>query len=299
MKKNVLYKIVDSTKFILRFYILIFFPSIIFGQDYSLEKYESDLFELAPILVNGASESERLKANEKFYEIWDYILDDPKSIKYPFKSLTTFPIFTSKNKKLRIINWIVLLDNDYYQYHGLVQFYNSRNQYKVSRLIPISKEMKQLENIKLENNQWFGALYYQMEEIKRGKKKHYILLGWDGNDKRSNKKVVDVLTIGKELVFGAPIFRINKKRQNRFIIEYKEDASASMKFNIKEKRIVFSELIPLNEGLEGLYDFYVPDGSVNALELINGSFKLKKNIVNQNKVSIPKIKKIKTGILPN
>ena len=72
-----------------------------------------------------------------------------------------------------------------------------------------------------------------------------------------------------------------------------------MKFNIKEKRIVFSELIPLNEGLEGLYDFYVPDGSVNALELINGSFKLKKNIENQNKVSVPKIKKIKTGILPN
>ena len=72
-----------------------------------------------------------------------------------------------------------------------------------------------------------------------------------------------------------------------------------MKFNSKEKRITFSNLIPLNEGLEGLYDFYVPDGSVNAFNLINGSFKLKYDVENPNKVSIPKRKKVKTGILPN
>lgn len=285
---------------ILRFFILSFLvPISSYGQDKTLDQYEQELNEISPILLNGKNELERFSANEKFVEIWDLILDDPKSLKHKFESIENFPIITSKDKKLRIINWIVALDNNTYQYHGIVQFFNSSNKYQVSRLIPLSGEMKNVESIKLENNNWYGALYYQMEEIKRGNKKYYVLLGWNGNDERSNIKVIDVLSVKKDLVFGAPIFRVDKKRLNRYIIEYKEDASASIKFKKKEDRIVLSNLIPLNDGMEGLYDYYVPDGSINAFELSNGSFKLKRDIENTEKVNIPKIRKIRTGLMPN
>tara|TARA_B100000767_G_scaffold63255_1_gene59344 strand:- start:8919 stop:9821 length:903 start_codon:yes stop_codon:yes gene_type:complete len=285
---------------ILRFFILSFLVSISsYGQDKTLDQYEQELNEISPILLNGKNELERFSANEKFVEIWDLILDNPKSLKHKFESIKNFPIITSKNKKLRIINWIVALDNNTYQYHGIVQYFNSFNKYQVSRLIPLSGEMKNVESIKLENNNWYGALYYQMEEIKRGNKKYYVLLGWNGNDERSNIKVIDVLSVKKDLVFGAPIFRVDKKRLNRYIIEYKEDASASIKFKKKEDRIVFSNLIPLNDGMEGLYDYYVPDGSINAFELSNGSFKFKRDVENTEKVNIPKIRKIRTGLMPN
>ena len=285
---------------ILRFFILSFLvPISSYGQDKTLDQYEQELNEISPILLNGKNELERFSANEKFVEIWDLILDDPKSLKHKFESIKNFPIITSKDKKLRIINWIVALENNTYQYHGIVQYFNSSNKYQVSRLIPLSGEMKNVESIKLENNNWYGALYYQMEEIKRGNKKYYVLLGWNGNDERSNIKVIDVLSVKKDLVFGAPIFRVDKKRLNRYIIEYKEDASASIKFKKKEERIVFSNLIPLNDGMEGLYDYYVPDGSVNAFELSNGSFKLKRDVENTEKVNIPKIRKIRTGLMPN
>jgi len=285
---------------ILRFFILSFLVSISsYGQDKTLDQYEQELNEISPILLNGKNELERFSANEKFVEIWDLILDNPKSLKHKFESIKNFPIITSKDKKLRIINWIVALDNNTYQYHGIVQYFNSFNKYQVSRLIPLSGEMKNVESIKLENNNWYGALYYQMEEIKRGNKKYYVLLGWNGNDERSNIKVIDVLSVKKDLVFGAPIFRVDKKRLNRYIIEYKEDASASIKFKKKEDRIVFSNLIPLNDGMEGLYDYYVPDGSINAFELSNGSFKFKRDVENTEKVNIPKIRKIRTGLMPN
>ncbi|MEJ6794030.1 MAG: hypothetical protein QNK68_03330 [Flavobacteriales bacterium] len=285
---------------ILRFFILSFLvPISSYGQDKTLDQYEQELNEISPILLNGKNELERFSANEKFVEIWDLILDNPKSLKHKFESIKNFPIITSKDKKLRIINWIVALDNNTYQYHGIVQYFNSSNKYQVSRLIPLSGEMKNVESIKLENNNWYGALYYQMEEIKRGNKKYYVLLGWNGNDERSNIKVIDVLSVKKDLVFGAPIFRVDKKRLNRYIIEYKEDASASIKFKKKEDRIVLSNLIPLNDGMEGLYDYYVPDGSINAFELSNGSFKLKRDVENTEKVNIPKIRKIRTGLMPN
>ena len=93
-----------------------------------------------------------------------------------------------------------------------------------------------------------------------------------------------------------PLFHYKKELLYRFILEYKEDASVSIRYIDKIKSIIFPNLIPLNENLEGLYDFYVPDGSINAFELVNGSFKFKENIDNPIKSDIPKIKKIDKGL---
>ena len=61
--------------------------------------------------------------------------------------------------------------------------------------------------MKLQNNQWIGALYYQLVTIKRGKRNYYVLFGWDGNNDRSNKKIAEVLSISRGLTFGAPILK--------------------------------------------------------------------------------------------
>ena len=44
--------------------------------------------------------------------------------------------------------------------------------------------------MKLQNNQWIGALYYQLVTIKE-KRNYYVLFGWDGNNDRSNKKIAE------------------------------------------------------------------------------------------------------------
>ena len=60
-----------------------------------------------------------------------------------------------------------------------------------------------------------------------------------------------------------------------------------MKYHPKEKRITFYTLIPLNEELEDLYDFYVPDGSVDALNLRNGKFIFEENVETIEEINIP------------
>lgn len=281
------------------FFIIFLFTYLSsFSQKTSFSFYESELQKIAPLLQNGKNDQEKLEANKKFIELWDYILDNPKSMKYDFDSLTTFPILTSKDKKLRIINWYLPLDNNINQYHAIIQYYNSKKKYKVDYLKPLEGEVKSANTLKLNNNQWIGALYYHLSSFKRGKKTYYLLLGWDGNDQNTNKKIIDVLTVSKSLTFGAPIFRYKKNRYHRFILEYKEDAAVSVQYNHKIKSIIFPQLMPINDELTGLYDFYIPDGNINAFELINGSFKFKENIVNPNKVNVPKIKKIDGGLFP-
>ena len=281
-------------------FLLAFVSVNLFAQKTDFSSYESELEVLAKQLVYGKNDSMKLYAHKAFIETWDFILDDPKSMRYSFDSLTTlFPILTSDDKKLRIINWHIPLDNNVNQYHAIVQYFDNKKKYQVKYLEPMLGEVKSANSLKLINNQWIGALYYQLSSFKKGSKTYYLLLGWDGNDEFSNKKIIDVLSISsKSLVFGAPIFRYKKQRLHRFILEYKEDAAVSVKYYEKNKHITFPNLIPINDDLEGLYDFYVPDGSINAFELINGSFKFKENVENPQKVNIPKIKKIDSGLFP-
>ena len=281
----------------LRFFIFTI-PMTAFSQKKLFLAYEDSLMRIAPSILQGKNNAQRQLANEKFLDFWEPVLDESKSIKYPFDSLKTVSILTSKDNKVRLINWVIPQDNGRYRYQAIVQYFNYQNKYKVAYLEAIEEELREPEKIKLQNNQWIGALYYQLETIKRGKRKYYILFGWDGNDERSNKKIVDVITISRSLTFGAPIFKIGKKPQNRFIIEYKEDASASMKYNVKEKRILFTNLIPLSDEVKGLYDFYVPDGSVNALNLRNGKFIFEENVETIEEINIPARKNLGNGLFP-
>lgn len=281
----------------LRFFIFIM-PMSLFAQKKLFMAYEDSLMHIAPAILQGSNDNERQATNDKFLELWEPILDEEKSMKYPFDSLSTVAILTSNDNKVRFINWVIPQDNGTYLYQAIVQYYNYQNKYNVAYLEAIEDELREPEKMKLENNQWIGALYYQLETIKRGKRKYYILLGWNGNDDRSNKKIADVLTISRGLTFGAPIFKIGKKPQNRFIIEYKEDASASMKYHTKEDRILFTHLIPLSEGVKGLYDFYVPDGSVDALNLQNGKFIFEENVQTIEEIKIPERKNLGGGLFP-
>ncbi len=288
-------------KWILQLFILGLFitPLDSFAQKNKFEEHESQLSKLADKVYNSKSESKRLEYNLEFIELWDYIIDDPKSMRFPFESLTSFPILTSSNKKLRIINWMVPLDDNRFQYHAIVQYYDINKIYQAVHLDPINEEIPNLQSVKLKDNKWVGALYYHMQKIKRGKKEHYILLGWDGNTERSNKKLIEVLTIGKEVTFGEPIFRKKKERFHRYIIEYQEGAAASITYKEKEDRIIISNLIPQSPDLKGLYDYYIPDGSINAFELSNGSFRFKENVKTLEKIKVPKARKIKRGLIPN
>ena len=262
-------------------------------------EYQSQLLKIAPQIVNGQTDEEKLKAHNELLELWDFIVDDPKSMKFSFDSLSPyFPVLTSEDKKMRIINWFIPLSNSINQYHAIVQYFDHKKNYQVEYLKPLEGEVKSANSLKLINREWIGALYYQMSEFKKGNNTYYLLLGWDGNTERSNKKIIDVLHISKTLTFGAPIFRYKKQRLHRFILEYKEDAIVSVKYHDKDKIISFPNLIPIKDDLEGLFDFYVPDGSINAFELVNGTFRYKEDIMNPNKVDVPKIKKINKGLFP-
>ena len=74
----------------------------------------------------------------------------------------------------------------------------------------------------------------------------------------------------------------------------------STNYTAKEKRIVFDHLIPMRKDLEGLHEYYIPDGTYNALKYTNGKWEFKNDVAANNpSYKNPAREKPKMGITPD
>ena len=260
----------------------------VFSQKVSkqlIAEYEDTLKVMAHTIMNGESQTVKTEANNAFISTLQEVLQFERSFNYPFDSLKTISIRTSSDSKIRIYTWLLRKDNGNYQYFGFVHYKNkSKKRYEIITLNDNSENIRRPENEQLDNNNWYGALYYDIIYIKKKGRKYYTLLGWDGNNDISTKKIIDVMYFsGREKIkFGASIFKKGKTTTKRFIIEYNATSTISVKYEEKEKKIIFDHLIPMRKDLEGLHEYYIPDGTYNAMKYTNGKWEFKNDVAANN-----------------
>jgi len=201
-----------------------------------------------------------------------------QNLEFELDSIPSFGHINSPDKQFEIYTWNILKEFDEYEYFAFIKFKKG----EVLELIDQSKLLLSPEFKITKTNNWFGALYYQIVPVKNKKKeRYYVLLGWDGNTGSSLKKVIDVLYFNERIgdwqmgkkIFGPPFRGIT-----RFFLEYSSEVNASLKYHDKQERIVFDHLIPLNSGLEGVFEFYVPDLSFDGFEFRNDYWYFIQNI---------------------
>ena len=142
-------------------------------------------------------------------------------------------------------------------------------------LVDKSAEIKNPDNAITNNNKWFGALYNKIIIKKTKSKTYYTLLGWDGNDKFSQKKIIEVLTFDANNgtpIFGADIFNFERKYPKRVIFEYSASCSMSLKFSNVKDSIVFGHLAPTSAQLEGQFQYYCSDMSFDGFGFKKGKW---------------------------
>ena len=260
----------------------------VFSQKVSkqlIAEYEDTLKVMAHTIMNGENQAVKTEANNAFISTLQEVLQFERSFNYPFDSLKTISIKTSSDSKIRIYTWLLRKDNGNYQYFGFVHYKNkSKKRYEIITLNDNSENIRRPENEQLDNNNWYGALYYDIIYIKKKGRKYYTLLGWDGNNDISTKKIIDVMYFsGREKIkFGASIFKKGKTTTKRFIIEYNATSTISVRYEEKEKRIIFDHLMPMRKDLEGLHEYYIPDGTYNAMKYTNGKWEFKNDVAANN-----------------
>ncbi len=237
----------------------------------SIRNYEYQLEGLSNNIINGEDQTTRITSTYYFIQILKEVLRIKNSFNYPFSTLKTVSIIKPEDEKFRIFTWNLPLDSSKYLYFGVIQM-NLKDTFQIFGLYDSSKSVKNPTYATLDNRHWMGALYYQIHTFKHKKKTNYMLFGWDGEDSKLNKKLIDVLWFDEsgQPKFGAPVFDNGGDIQSRMIFTFADEAVMSLRYEKEEDIVVFSNMVPPNPLQKGMFQYYLPDGTYDFLKLQKG-----------------------------
>ena len=249
-------------------------------QKQTFKQYEDIIRTQFSLMISEPNDSLKSNINNHIVSLFKEVLEDLNSFGYPFDSLKNISKLNSADGFVRIINWNMPIQNGEFQYFGFIQLLDkNKKELKLFQLNDQSKTIQNQEHAVSSEKNWYGALYYKILTTKWGKKTYYTLLGWDGNDNFTNKKLVEILYFDDEKpVFGLPIFKAGQNIQNRLIFEYSEQAKMMLKYDEKLDIIVWDHLAPSQPNFIGQYMYYGPDLSQDGIQFIDGYWILKPNL---------------------
>ncbi|GAA3913421.1 hypothetical protein GO495_24545 [Chitinophaga oryziterrae] len=237
--------------------ILLLLPAFIYGSVQaqrisaadaaSMAVQQDSLHYLSDMILRGKDEQARQDANDRFIPKLVKALKTPYSFNFRFDSLTTVSIQYPQDSSFRIFTWGLELETTFYHHYGAIQMKTDDGKLKLFPLFDNSDYMN--PDTIANNKSWYGCLYYKIIQRHYFNAEFYTLFGWDANNIRSQKKLIDVLMFKDgQPIFGGPFFSFMedstpKPTRNRFILEYKKDATISLSYNAEMDMIVYDHLI--------------------------------------------------------
>lgn len=247
--------------------LLVFVGLNAFGS--ALEETEQKLVYLHNQLASSTDDARSDSICESMRQVWISSFDNSEVFDYPFHQLK-FCTLISKDHHIRLLNWNLPYRDGTYKYFCFLLIWNDdAKHFTWYEFLDTMHEPDKVESRFLTTEKWLGALYFEIIPMTRkGKSTTYTLLGWDGKDNLTTRKIVDALTItGDKIRLGANLFEYGNDTRKRVILEYSNEVSASVKYYPKKNCIVMDQLSPKNPMMQGIYADYGPDGTYCLFEL--------------------------------
>ena len=237
-----------------------------------LNTLQDSLVILSEETFASKDDTERLEKNTLFVKKFISALKINNSFNFGFDSLKRISILKSPDNTFRIITWFLPNNDGTYRYYGTIQMGTQNGSLK---LLPLTDNPNYVDgNALTSNKNWIGARYYEMIPVLvNGKQPYYILLGWKGNNQKTTKKVIEVLSFDKgEPIFGKNIFETQKNAalKNRVLFEYNRQNTMTLKVDKNVNMIVFDHLAPYDPKMVGNFEYYGSDLSFDGYRLTWG-----------------------------
>jgi hypothetical protein len=268
---------------------------VIFSQADSLfHKKELQLKSYLDQLRAAKNDAEKELANATFKDYLFETIQLEGAFDYPFASLKTIGTIKSPDNTFRLYNWNVEQDdhtNKYFCY--ILRFDDKKKNWKIIELKDQSSTLPSQPDDFLDEENWYGALYYKIIPVEKSNKTYYTILGWDGSSAITNTKLIDVLTFSgnNHVKLGSPIFKLKDGIHKRLFFEHSKRAFMTLNYDQERKRIIYDHLSPETSNLEGFREFYVPDFTYDELKFSNNKWQLKEDVIGVN-VATNKTQKI-------
>ena len=214
-----------------------------------LQQKEDSLRVYAVKIIQGINASNRLDADSMFTRMLVRALKTKNSFHYLFESLQTISIQNAPDSSFRIFTWQLVINENVIRQHGAIQMNTPDGSLKLFPLIDKSDVTTNVQDTIGNNFGWIGAIYYKIILKKNGNQNYYTLLGFDENNIRSSRKLIEVLYFkNDEPVFGGPYFSSENKGSlakwgSRYIMEYKKEAGPRLTYDKDLDLIIVEHLI--------------------------------------------------------
>lgn len=242
-----------------------------------LRSKEDSLKKLSVKLIQGINASDRFTADSLLTRILVRALKVPHSFNYCFDSLETISRLYAPDSSFKIFTWQMMINDNVIRHHGAIQMRTPDGSLKLFGLIDKSAVTTSLEDTITSHKAWIGAVYYNIVQKKNGNEDYYTLIGFDENNIRSNRKVIEVLHFDNgEPVFGGNFFSYEedtlvKKTTGRYIMEYKKEDGPKLNYDADMDMIIAEHLISETNEPKKKWT-YVGDGDYEGFKWKNGKW---------------------------
>ena len=242
-----------------------------------LQQKEDSLKSYANKIIQGINADDRFKADSIFTKMFVRALKTTNSFHYPFDSLFTVSRLYSPDSVFRIFTWQLVINDNVIRQHGAIQMKTYDGSLKLFPLIDKSDVTINLADTIGNNYGWIGAIYYKIIQKRSSNQNYYALLGFDENNIRSNRKIIEVLNfISGEPTFGGRFFSyeedtVFKTSQSRYIMEYKKGAGPRLAYDKDLDMIIVEHLISASNEPKKKWTL-VGDGDYEGFKWKNGKW---------------------------
>ena len=242
-------------KKLLVLFVTFFACTISFAQGISnadlklLQQKEDSIRALSVQIIQGINADDRFNADSSFTRMLVRALKIKNSFHYPFDSLQTISILYSPDSVFRIFTWQLVINENVIRQHGAIQMKTYDGSLKLFGLIDKSNVTTNIADTIGNHNGWIGAIYYKIIQKKSSNQNFYTLLGFDENNIRSSRKIIEVLNfLNDEPTFGGRYFSYEddtlfKSSQSRYIMEYKKEAGPRLTYDKDLDMIIVEHLV--------------------------------------------------------
>ena len=251
-----------------------------------LKQKEDSLKSYAGDMVQNINAQNRFNADSLFTKMFVRALKISNSFYYPFDSLQTISKLYPPDSSFRIFTWQLVINDNIIRQHGAIQMKTSDGALKLYPLIDKSDVTINLADTMGNNKGWIGAVYYRIIQTKSGNQNYYTLIGYDENNIRSDRKIIEVLNfINDEPEFGGRYFSfendtLKRPTTSRYIMEYKKAAGARLNYDENLDMIVFEHLESESNEPKKKWTL-IPDGDYEGFKWTNGKWVHVEKVFNQ------------------
>ena len=229
-----------------------------------------DIHFYADIVANATEYDHKVRANTQLVSLVDQALEAGVAI--DFDAIKWIAQVSPTDGSFAIVSWPVQTTIDSHIYEAYI--------FKGDQVIKLKDQSASLMDDYTymigDKNNWFGQMYYNIQEFESKGQTKYVLFGINSHTRYENIKMADLFYFDEndQPVFGEQLFAkdLNDLRdaQNRIMLKYSDDAPVNLNYNPGLGMIVYDHLIPRMGQISGQGIILTGDGSYEGYQLNEG-----------------------------